>query len=1074
MPAIIAKISRPAITDIFPRERLFQQLDLAVKRPVVWLSAPAGFGKTILVASYLDARKLSSLWYQVDEGDADIASFFNYMGLAADNVGAASSPPLPLFTKEYPFGIAAFSRRFFEELYTRLKSPSVIVLNNYQKMSLDSVFHEVVSHGLNVIPPGVTVIIISRSSPPENMSRFKMEKQLATIGWSELKLTLDETEGIVSRSGWKTIPSDTLRSLHDKAQGWAAGVVLMMESLESAPQQFPAFEEVIPEEVFTYFSSEIFTGIDDETRHFLLKTSFFPKMTVPMANALTGSDKADCIFSYLMRNNLFTLMYPHREIGSVYQYHRLFRGFLQSCVRSVYSGKERVALQREAAAILAQSGQKEEAGELLRGVGDWEGLAGIAIKEAPKYFAQGRAKVLEIWFAGVPEAIFAKSPWLAYFVGLSKMGSDPPESQRLLKTGFDCFEHNGDPAGIYLAWSAIVNSHLYGWGDFRSLDCWIERLGRIMNSIPFPSPEVELQVSTAMVSALTWRQLSNHEIAWWTERVLALSSRVGDLNLRTQALTSIGFYHFWMGDLVKGNMMIDELSAITKTSSPSSLNIITATWMQAAACCARAMPQEVCIGVVEEGLAEACSSGMHLCDHMLYACGVFAALNWDDTALAAGYLKNMESILNSGQNQIACYYYLVSWWNLLQGDHLWALAHAEKSLAFAAESGNAFLEMLTLLAVTQAAYETGDYAKATNHLERAIVLIDRTGSRVLTFMYLVIKAYFAFSTGEGAAGGEHLLAALNIGKQQEYMGMVWWWRPSVMASLCCKALETGIQVEYVREMIRKRKLVPDAPPVHLENWPWPIKIYTLGRFSILINEKPLSFTGKVQQKPLALLKAMISLGGRDIPVEKLIDLLWPDAEGDDGHKSFTIALHRLRRMLENDRAIQSAEGKITLDNRRCWLDTWAFERLCGAVENATKNGSPEKYTADAAGIMERASRFYHGHFLSGDTTSPWAISMRERLRLKAIHMISICGGYYESCEGWQMAVENYLRGLDIDDYVEEFHQRLMICLHKLGRPGEALAAYTRCRKVLANIGGKPTQKTQTMYQALLDGCVPEV
>lgn len=77
-----AKITRPSAEGILPRRRLFQLLDRARHHPILWVSGPPGSGKTSLVASYLDSRKLPCLWYQVDEGDSDIATFFYYMGLA--------------------------------------------------------------------------------------------------------------------------------------------------------------------------------------------------------------------------------------------------------------------------------------------------------------------------------------------------------------------------------------------------------------------------------------------------------------------------------------------------------------------------------------------------------------------------------------------------------------------------------------------------------------------------------------------------------------------------------------------------------------------------------------------------------------------------------------------------------------------------------------------------------------------------------------------------------------------------------------------------------------------------------
>lgn len=232
MPATTAKISRPTLPDIFPRERLFQQLDQAIKRSVVWLSAPAGSGKTTLIHNYLDARHLPCLWYQVDEGDTDIATFFHYLGLAATK-GGRHLPALPRFTPEYQFSVSNFSRRFFEVIYQRLEPHSIVVFDDYQDVPPDSAFHEVIVNGLCVLPPGITVIIISRTAPTERMTKLKAERRLSTMGWSDVKFTRDETEGIVAHTGWKPVSEEMLRSVHEKAQGWVAGVVLMMENADA-------------------------------------------------------------------------------------------------------------------------------------------------------------------------------------------------------------------------------------------------------------------------------------------------------------------------------------------------------------------------------------------------------------------------------------------------------------------------------------------------------------------------------------------------------------------------------------------------------------------------------------------------------------------------------------------------------------------------------------------------------------------------------------------------------------------------------------------------------------------------
>ena len=147
-----AKVTAPEITRYFPRKRLFRLLDAARKRPVVWISASPGSGKTTLVSSYLDVRRLPCIWYQVDERDADVATFFHYMGLAAQRAAPRKRKPLPVLTHQYLPGLPAFTRRFFDELFTRLPAPSVVVFDNYQKIPPESMLHDVIRDAAASLP----------------------------------------------------------------------------------------------------------------------------------------------------------------------------------------------------------------------------------------------------------------------------------------------------------------------------------------------------------------------------------------------------------------------------------------------------------------------------------------------------------------------------------------------------------------------------------------------------------------------------------------------------------------------------------------------------------------------------------------------------------------------------------------------------------------------------------------------------------------------------------------------------------------------------------------------------------
>jgi DNA-binding SARP family transcriptional activator len=277
----------------------------------------------------------------------------------------------------------------------------------------------------------------------------------------------------------------------------------------------------------------------------------------------------------------------------------------------------------------------------------------------------------------------------------------------------------------------------------------------------------------------------------------------------------------------------------------------------------------------------------------------------------------------------------------------------------------------------------------------------------------------------------------------------------MMTRVMRHGLEQGCETAYVARVIRKRGLVPDSPEP--EGWPWPVRVHTLGRFSVTIDGNPLVFQGRAQRRPMDLLKVVIAYGGRDIGLGAIIEALWPDAEGDAGRKSFDVALLRLRRLLGRDDALLLGEGKVSLNDKVCWVDVWSLERLLGSVPNCDRSDA-------ALQVAQRLLARYRGPFLNLEETQPWMLHLRERVTGRAVRAVLQLGQKLEGAGLSTDAATLYHGMLDVAPMHEELVRRLMHCHSQLGNRAEARAVFERFRRLLGSLlGQQPSTDTLTEY-----------
>jgi LuxR family maltose regulon positive regulatory protein len=1057
----ISKITQPSAAGTFPRHRLFRLINKKPARPILWITGPPGSGKTTLVSSYLETYGYPCLWYQLDANDRDIANFFYYMGLAAKKVAPRKRPIFPLFTPEYLKDISTFTRRYFERLYdfllnllTDSLTRFVIAFDNYQDVPRDCLLHEVIHLGVSEVPEGIHILVMSRHDPPDLFARMRANRSMESIGWDELKFNFNESKQMIRHRGYRGFTKDLLWKLYERTDGWAAGLVLLTEGIGATGSDSLLSRADLSDEIYRYFVGEIFNQTSQETQEFLLKTSFFKQMTVPMAEDLTGIAEAKQILTDLCLRHYFTQRHASQQ--AFYQYHPLFRKFLQAKSKEHFDADAFLVVQRRAAAILEDHGQIEDAADLMVESEDWAALVSLILKNAPAFIVQGRNQTLDAWIKGLPPSQVDDNPWLLYWTGVCRLPFSPVGSGRLFEKAFNLFRERRDPAGIYLSLAGLFDSTTYGMENFKAYDRWIELLAEIRREYEtYPSEEIEARLLTSVTFAIVARRPEHFIFEEWIERALSFGMDCPDIRLKARIFQSLVTHYIFTGDFSKASFIIGSFQEAFRSSHlPPFLIILFHSletlyfWM--------AGSFEDCRRAVARGLALASTSGIYLWDSYLLGHGAGGALSEGDLTEARGFLNRMISSFPVMPNWGKEYYHVLEAWNfLIRGELAKALSHIELGLSFSEKTGMLLTVPFDRLGKALILIELGRVEEAQDQIHQVRAILQSFKAPLVEFTCLLAQAQLAFHSDDLASGLESLRKALSLGKEQGYSNTFFWHAPA-MANLLKRALHAGIEVDYARRLIRKRGLFPDPPPYDCDRWPWPLKIMTLGTFDLLKDEKHLDFPVKTPRKMLHLLKMLVASGSKGLNEDRLKDTLWPEADGDMAHQAFATTLHRLRQLLRNEKAIQLRKGILRFDERFCWVDAHAFEYLL--------------QQADALNdtlLLQQAINLYTGPFLGGDYPEPWAMSYQEKLRSKFLRAVLKLGQFFEEREEHEKAIECYRKGLEADEFAEVFCQRLMLCYHISGRKAEALSIYDRfCKRLQSVLGIEPTPNTKSIYDMI--------
>lgn len=401
------------LPDVLPRPRLVDRLQNGLARKLTLISAPAGFGKTTLLAQWIPQSDRCVCWLSLDEADNDLARFLTYF-IAALQLLKPDFGRTPLVTLQAPQPppIEGLMTALVNEIVQTLDE-FALVLDDYHLIHLQAI-HGAVAFLLNNLPPNMHLVLASRADPPLPLARLRVRGQLTELRAADLRFTLAEATAFFQQIKDLPLPADQIEALETRTEGWIAGLQLAALSIQGR-EDVAGFIQAFSgshRHVLSFLVEEVLNQCPADTLDFLLHTSILDRLSAPLCDAVTGRSDSHQMLEKIEAANLFLI--PLDDTGQWYRYHHLFAEVLRSRLQQTQPDL-RSELHRRASTWYKQGELIDEAVHHALAAQAFDRAATLVEQVAPAMIQHSEFARLLIWLETLPAEEVQGRPLLTLY-----------------------------------------------------------------------------------------------------------------------------------------------------------------------------------------------------------------------------------------------------------------------------------------------------------------------------------------------------------------------------------------------------------------------------------------------------------------------------------------------------------------------------------------------------------------------------------------------------------------------------------------------------------------------------------
>lgn len=1052
---IRSKLLMPNPANLLHRPRVCQVIERGLERKLTLLSAPAGYGKTSALVDFARRSSVPVCWYTADERDRDLDLFIRYLVEAIrerfSGFGKRTQEALDSSNGALSHDPTAVVGELVNEMID-LDAPFAVVVDNYE--ALDGVFgvRTFVRRLLEVLPFNCHLMFSSRVLPDVPATRLVAKRQLVGLTDQNLRFDPQEIQALL-RLSRAEISKGQAQAIAANSEGWITGVLLLAGLLRDGTA-LPAKQATV--QTYDYLAQEVLRRQPPDVQHFLYTSAVLREMSSPLCREMLQIERPHILLTEVERRNLFVTRFGENT-AATYRYHNLFRDFLHEQLRQ-RNPTRRDALHLRAAKRFERTHDVEEAIYHYLAAGAFPEAAALMEQAAMEWFTRGQVETLLRWAETLPEESRARTPWLSFYQ--SRVLTDRYDfegARRALAHAEAGFAEQGDTPRLARIHNQRATLRMYE-GRYKDVlaearvalgmlgqDETIERaeaqrlvgrayvgLGRLAEGIAklqealalfrqFGSPYDVVNLLQDLALAFS-AQGNLGEMAAYLNEALAIGRRLGAATQVATALNSLGWLHHARGEYRASLVLYEEGLTTARRGND--------------------MRSQAYILV---GMADLYRDvGVYERAYPLYDAG------WQ--------------IAREGRPALAVYILaaradMYRW----QGDPLRALVLLEEARRLAEEKGLDF-EKRGLLAVAEggALVESGEVEAGRRLLSDAVSFLEQrqAKSELARARFLLTRVHLL--------AGDRLQAATELRQAMSLADEIGTRQFAVAEGQHAEELlELGISrnvptCRAVAEEVRQlQALAEELAPVRIEtedkNTAGRLEIYALGGGRVVRNGHPVPASDWQAASARELFFYLLLHGPSRRDAVGLV--FWPDLSAKSMANNFHNAVHRVRRAVGTD-AVVVEDRRYRLGDVDYWFDVEEFEKL---VERA-RLLPPYDYQAE--NLWQRAVALYGGDFLP-EVERLWCVPKREKLREMYVESLIGVGRCYEARSEFEEAVGWYRKALELDEWREEIHRRIMRCYDWAGRYADALAQYHSCQEVLRReLDAEPSGETMRLYEEI--------